>query len=295
MIGNNSCGTHSLLAGKTVDNVHELRILLYDGTELTVGAHLGSRARCDRPRGRAPRRDLRRAAILRDRYASPDSQPLSRRFPGGYRATTSTAAARERLSRGSCAGRLRRHVRDRARGHAAPDRQPPASHARRARLPRRVCGRRSRSRRFSSSIPSGSRASKAASSTGSSTRARPISNCFRPAGASCSSSSARTTPRESRAAAAPAHRNALAVSPVRQRRGSTRSRKRGLCGRFASPGHAPPPPFPARLPAGRDGTTRRSRPIGSGRTSATFARCWTNTNTRRRSTATSATAAFTCR
>ena len=38
MIGNNSCGTHSLLAGKTVDNVDELRILLYDGTELTVGA-----------------------------------------------------------------------------------------------------------------------------------------------------------------------------------------------------------------------------------------------------------------
>src|ERR1017187_2379285 len=28
MIGNNSCGTHSLLGGKTVDNVEELRILL---------------------------------------------------------------------------------------------------------------------------------------------------------------------------------------------------------------------------------------------------------------------------
>src|ERR1700709_1068850 len=38
MIGNNSCGTHSLLAGKTVDNVEELRILLYDGTVLTIGA-----------------------------------------------------------------------------------------------------------------------------------------------------------------------------------------------------------------------------------------------------------------
>src|SRR5438552_5144716 len=38
MIGNNSCGTHSLLAGKTVDNVEELTILLYDGTVLTVGA-----------------------------------------------------------------------------------------------------------------------------------------------------------------------------------------------------------------------------------------------------------------
>ena len=38
MIGNNSCGTHSLLGGKTVDNVEELRILLYDGSLMTVGA-----------------------------------------------------------------------------------------------------------------------------------------------------------------------------------------------------------------------------------------------------------------
>ncbi|MET0213202.1 MAG: FAD-binding oxidoreductase, partial [Vicinamibacterales bacterium] len=37
MIGNNSCGTHSLLAGKTVDNIHTLRVVLYDGTQLTVG------------------------------------------------------------------------------------------------------------------------------------------------------------------------------------------------------------------------------------------------------------------
>jgi len=38
MIGNNSCGTHSLLGGKTVDNVEELHILLYDGSQLAVGA-----------------------------------------------------------------------------------------------------------------------------------------------------------------------------------------------------------------------------------------------------------------
>jgi len=37
MIGNNSCGTHSLLGGKTVDNVEELQILLYDGSQLTIG------------------------------------------------------------------------------------------------------------------------------------------------------------------------------------------------------------------------------------------------------------------
>jgi FAD/FMN-containing dehydrogenase/Fe-S oxidoreductase len=37
MIGNNSCGTHSLLGGKTVDNVEQLRVLLYDGTQMIVG------------------------------------------------------------------------------------------------------------------------------------------------------------------------------------------------------------------------------------------------------------------
>ncbi|HTC73710.1 MAG TPA: FAD-binding oxidoreductase, partial [Solirubrobacteraceae bacterium] len=37
MLGNNSCGTHSLMAGKTSDNVIELDVLLYDGTRMTVG------------------------------------------------------------------------------------------------------------------------------------------------------------------------------------------------------------------------------------------------------------------
>ncbi|WP_035348129.1 FAD-binding and (Fe-S)-binding domain-containing protein [Edaphobacter aggregans] len=37
MIGNNSCGIHALMGGKTVDNIHSLDILLYDGTRLTVG------------------------------------------------------------------------------------------------------------------------------------------------------------------------------------------------------------------------------------------------------------------
>jgi FAD/FMN-containing dehydrogenase/Fe-S oxidoreductase len=38
MIGNNSCGSHSLLGGKTVDNVESMEVLLYDGTRMTVGA-----------------------------------------------------------------------------------------------------------------------------------------------------------------------------------------------------------------------------------------------------------------
>ncbi len=37
MIGNNSCGVHGLLGGRTIDNVEELTVLLYDGTVMTVG------------------------------------------------------------------------------------------------------------------------------------------------------------------------------------------------------------------------------------------------------------------
>ena len=39
MIGNNSCGTHGLYAGKTSDNVDRLRLVLADGEELEVGAY----------------------------------------------------------------------------------------------------------------------------------------------------------------------------------------------------------------------------------------------------------------
>lgn len=38
MIGNNSCGTHSVVAGRTADNIESLDIVLYDGTRMQVGA-----------------------------------------------------------------------------------------------------------------------------------------------------------------------------------------------------------------------------------------------------------------
>lgn len=37
MIGNNSCGVHAVMAGKTVDNIEELEILTYDGVRMRVG------------------------------------------------------------------------------------------------------------------------------------------------------------------------------------------------------------------------------------------------------------------
>ena len=39
MIGNNSCGTHAIHAGKTADNVERLRVVMYGGETLDVGAY----------------------------------------------------------------------------------------------------------------------------------------------------------------------------------------------------------------------------------------------------------------
>jgi FAD/FMN-containing dehydrogenase/Fe-S oxidoreductase len=70
MIGNNSCGTHSLLAGKTVDNVIELRVLLYDGTQMTVGAVNGE-AELDAIIAESGRRGAiySKLRAIRDQYA----------------------------------------------------------------------------------------------------------------------------------------------------------------------------------------------------------------------------------
>jgi FAD/FMN-containing dehydrogenase/Fe-S oxidoreductase len=74
MIGNNSCGTHSLLAGKTVDNVEELSLLLYDGTRLAVGA-----GTIDAVGGVAGRRDeiYSRLLALKEQYGD----RIRERFP----------------------------------------------------------------------------------------------------------------------------------------------------------------------------------------------------------------------
>ena len=93
MLGNNSCGTHSLMAGKTSDNVIELDVVLYDGTRLTVGADLRRGARADHRRRRTQRRDLRPAQATqgpRRRTGSDRSSPTSR---AACRATTSTSCS----------------------------------------------------------------------------------------------------------------------------------------------------------------------------------------------------------
>ncbi|MGH7695715.1 MAG: FAD-binding and (Fe-S)-binding domain-containing protein, partial [Gemmatimonadaceae bacterium] len=70
MIGNNSCGVHSVMAGKTEENVDELDVLLYDGTRMRVG--LTSDTELQRIIAEGGRRAEIYAALraLRDRYAA---------------------------------------------------------------------------------------------------------------------------------------------------------------------------------------------------------------------------------
>jgi FAD/FMN-containing dehydrogenase/Fe-S oxidoreductase len=77
MIGNNSCGTHSLLGGKTVDNVEELQILLYDGTQMTVGATSDSEFDLIRKAGGRRAKIYEELRTIRDQY----SDLIRARFP----------------------------------------------------------------------------------------------------------------------------------------------------------------------------------------------------------------------
>jgi FAD/FMN-containing dehydrogenase/Fe-S oxidoreductase len=77
MIGNNSCGVHSVMAGRTADNVEELEIVTYDGLRMKVGPT--SEEELERIVAEGGRRGEIYAAMrdLRDRYA----ELVRRRYP----------------------------------------------------------------------------------------------------------------------------------------------------------------------------------------------------------------------
>ncbi len=70
MIGNNSCGVHSLMGGKTVDNVEELEILTYEGLWMRVGATSEEQLRQMIAAGGRRGEIYARLKALRDRYAA---------------------------------------------------------------------------------------------------------------------------------------------------------------------------------------------------------------------------------
>jgi FAD/FMN-containing dehydrogenase/Fe-S oxidoreductase len=77
MIGNNSCGTHSVMAGKTEENVVDLDVLTYDGLRMRVGATTDQER--ERIIGAGGRRGEIYAGLKRiaDRYGD----QIRRRFP----------------------------------------------------------------------------------------------------------------------------------------------------------------------------------------------------------------------
>ena len=77
MIGNNSCGVHSVMGGKTDDNVEELEILTYDGTRMRVGATSEEELQRIIREGGRRGEIYARLRALRDRYAD----VIRRRYP----------------------------------------------------------------------------------------------------------------------------------------------------------------------------------------------------------------------
>jgi FAD/FMN-containing dehydrogenase/Fe-S oxidoreductase len=69
MIGNNSCGAHAQMSGKTDKNIEELEILLYDGTRMVVGWTTGAEMDAIIQRGGRTGEIYDKLRSLRDRYA----------------------------------------------------------------------------------------------------------------------------------------------------------------------------------------------------------------------------------
>lgn len=69
MIGNNSCGTHALMAGKTSDNIDELEIVTYDGVRMRVGKTSDEELERIIQAGGRMGEIYARLKALRDRYA----------------------------------------------------------------------------------------------------------------------------------------------------------------------------------------------------------------------------------
>src|SRR6266702_2386807 len=77
MIGNNSCGVHALMAGKTVDNIDELEILTYDGVRMRVGATSEDELTKIIAAGGRRADIYRRLRAIRDKYGD----EIRRRYP----------------------------------------------------------------------------------------------------------------------------------------------------------------------------------------------------------------------
>ncbi|MGH8703778.1 MAG: FAD-binding and (Fe-S)-binding domain-containing protein, partial [Burkholderiales bacterium] len=86
MIGNNSCGPHSVMAGKTVENIEALEVLTYDGARFWCGRTSEAELDAIVRRGGRQGEIYERLRSLRDRYADliRGGFPKIRRRVSGY-------------------------------------------------------------------------------------------------------------------------------------------------------------------------------------------------------------------
>ena len=133
MIGNNSCGVHSVMAEfygpgpLTADQVIELDVLTYDGHRMTVGATSPRSSSAHRsPAATARARSTAALRDLRDRHehAIRTGYPDIPRRVSGF--NLDRLLPEQRLRRGQGAGRHRGHLRRRAARHRAAHRARPA-------------------------------------------------------------------------------------------------------------------------------------------------------------------------
>jgi len=77
MVGNNSCGMHAQMAGKTTENIERLEILTYDGLRMWVGKTTEEQIEAFMREGGRKGEIYRKLKSLRDRYAD----RIRARFP----------------------------------------------------------------------------------------------------------------------------------------------------------------------------------------------------------------------
>jgi FAD/FMN-containing dehydrogenase len=280
-------------SGKTVDNVHELRILLYDGTELTVGATPEAELEAIVREGGRRGEIYAGLRSIRDRYLAHIRAgfPQIPRRVSGYNLDQLLPEQGFHVARalvgteGTCAivlGATLRLIESPQHrvlvGLGYPDSFAAADH-----VPAIL-----------ETSPIGLEGFEGGIIDGLNYKGAPNLDLLPPGRGILLAEYGSNDPAESRATAERLVQklSGLPGAPATRIYTAAEAKPSGRSASLVPAWHRR---YRARFPAGRAGTMPRCRPNGWGRISASCGICSTNTATRRRSTAISATAAFTCR
>ncbi len=88
MVGNNSCGMHAQMAGKTTENIERLEILTYDGLRMWVGKTSDEQLEVIHSRGWQERRHLSRPQVAKRSLCRSDPKALPENPAAGIRLST---------------------------------------------------------------------------------------------------------------------------------------------------------------------------------------------------------------